>query len=56
MPECFECVVRSKSVRLAMPSSSANSVPPNWKRYSMSQERVALDQVERYLADRLPIC
>ena len=38
-PECLQCVVRSKSVRLAMPSSSANSVPPNWKRYSMSTVR-----------------
>ena len=38
-PECLEWVDRSKSVRLAMPSSSENSVPPNWNRYSMSTVR-----------------
>ena len=31
---------RSKSVRLAMPSSSENSVPPNSNRYSMSTVRL----------------
>ena len=36
MPECSEWVFRSKSVRLAMPSSSANSDPPKPNRYSMS--------------------
>ena len=39
MPECLLCVFRSKSVRFAMPSNSENSVPPNWKRYSMSTVR-----------------
>ena len=39
-PEAFECVVRSKSVRLAMPSSSPHSVPWKRKRYSMSTVRV----------------
>ena len=40
MPECSECVFRSKSVRLAMPSSSPHSEPWKPKRYSMSTVRV----------------
>jgi hypothetical protein len=40
VPECSVCVVRSKSVRLAMPSSSPHSWPVNWKRYSMSTVRL----------------
>ena len=39
-PECLLCVVRSKSVRFAMPSSSPHSEPWKWKRYSMSTVRV----------------
>src|SRR5919202_166268 len=35
-PECSLCVLRSKSVRLAMPSSSPHSEPWKPNRYSMS--------------------
>ena len=38
-PECLACVVRSKSVRFAMPSSSPHSVPAKRNRYSMSTVR-----------------
>ena len=38
-PDAWACALRSKSVRLAMPSSSLNSCPPNLKRYSMSTVR-----------------
>ena len=39
-PECSVCVLRSKSVRLAMPSSSPHSLPWKPKRYSMSTVRL----------------
>lgn len=39
-PEAAAWVERSKSVRLATPSSSPNSDPENPKRYSMSTVRL----------------
>ena len=40
LPDASMWAFRSKSVRLAMPSNSANSLPPNWNRYSMSVVRL----------------
>ena len=40
VPECSLCVLRSKSVRLAMPSSSPHSLPVKPNRYSMSTVRL----------------
>ena len=39
-PEARPCVVRSKSVRFAMPSSSAHSLPGKSNLYSMSTVRL----------------
>ncbi len=40
VPECSLWVLRSKSVRLAMPSSSPHSEPWKPNRYSMSTVRL----------------